>query len=90
MARTEIGYEHVMVEATVGDPADEILSYVDENESDLVVIATHGRSGLDRLLLGSVTERVLRRSPSPVFVVKPDRKSLVSGSATTAATSADE
>jgi nucleotide-binding universal stress UspA family protein len=77
MARTEIGYEHVMVDATVGDPASTILDYVDENEIDLVVLATHGRTGLDRMLLGSVTERVLRRSPSPVFVVKPDRKSLV-------------
>lgn len=82
MARTEIGYEHVMVEATVGDPADEILSYVDDNESDLVVIATHGRTGLDRILLGSVAERVLRQSPSPVFVAKPDRKSLVAGAET--------
>lgn len=79
LARTEIGYEHVMVEATAGDPADEILSHVDDNESDLVVIATHGRTGLDRILLGSVAERVLRRSEAPVFVVKPDRKSLVSG-----------
>lgn len=82
MARTEIGYEHVMVEATVGDPADEILRHVDDNESDLVVIATHGRTGLDRILLGSVAERVLRQSPTPVFVVKPDRKSLVSGAET--------
>ena len=89
MARTEIGYEHVMVQATVGDPADEILSYVEDNEIDLVVIATHGRTGLDRILLGSVAERVLRRSPTPVFVVKPDRKSLVSDSSTTAA-AADE
>lgn len=77
LAREEIGYEHVMVQATTGSPPHEILEYVDENEIDLVVIATHGRTGLDRVLLGSVTERVLRQSPTPVFVVKPGRKSLV-------------
>ena len=40
-------------------------------------IFERGRTGLERMLLGSVTERVLRRSPVPVFVVKPDRKSLL-------------
>jgi nucleotide-binding universal stress UspA family protein len=77
MARDEIGYEHIMVEATVGHPPSEILNYVDENEVDLIVIATHGRTGLERALLGSVTERVLRRSPVPTFVVKPTRTSLL-------------
>jgi nucleotide-binding universal stress UspA family protein len=77
MVREKIGYEHAMVEATVGHPVDGILEYVDSREIDLVVIATHGRTGLDRMMLGSVAERVLRRSPAPVFVVKPDRKSLV-------------
>ena len=77
IARDEIGYEHVMVSATTGSPSSEILDYVDENEVDLVVMATHGRTGLDHVLLGSVAERVLRQSPSPVFIVKPDRKSLV-------------
>lgn len=81
LAREEIGYEHVMIEATVGHPASSILDYVDANEIDLVVIATHGRTGLDRVLIGSVAERVLRQSPTPVFVVKPDRKSLLPSSA---------
>lgn len=77
LARDEIGYEHVMIQATVGHPATGILEYVEENEVDLIVIATHGRTGLDRMLLGSVTERVLRRAPTPVFVVKPNRRSLL-------------
>jgi nucleotide-binding universal stress UspA family protein len=85
LAREKIGYEHVMIEAQTGTPARKILEYVDENEIDLVVIATHGRSGIDRVLLGSVAERVLRQSPKPVFVVKPDRKSLVSPTAAEAA-----
>ncbi|MFB6231630.1 MAG: universal stress protein [Salinibacter sp.] len=87
LARETIGYEHVMIEARAGNPASEILDYTEENDVDLVVIATHGRTGLDRVLLGSVAERVLRRAPMPVFVVKPDRKSLVSSTpAETAAT----
>lgn len=85
MARDDIGYEHVMVEATTGYPSSEILDYVDENDVDLIVLATHGRTGLDHILLGSVAERVLRRSPKPVFVVKPDRKSLVPTKETSAA-----
>jgi nucleotide-binding universal stress UspA family protein len=77
MAHTEIGIEHAMVEATLGDPAGAILDYVEANEVDLVVLATHGRTGFNRFLIGSVAERVLRRSPTPVFVVSPDRKSLL-------------
>lgn len=77
LAHTEIGIEHAMVEATMGDPSMGILDYVDANEVDLVVIATHGRTGVDRFLIGSVAERVLRRSPTPVFVVPPGRKSLL-------------
>lgn len=77
IAREKIGYEHVMVEARSGRPYRTILDYIDENDVDLTVIATHGRTGVDRLLLGSVAERVLRQSPKPVFVVKPGRKSLV-------------
>lgn len=80
MAREKIGYEHVMVSATTGTPSNAILEYMDENDVDLVVMATHGRTGLDRVLLGSVTERVLRQSPTPIFVVKPGRKSLVPAS----------
>jgi nucleotide-binding universal stress UspA family protein len=77
MARSEVGYEDVQVSATIGYAPMTILDYVQENQIDLVVIATHGRAGLDRMLLGSVAERVIRQSPVPVFVVKPDRKSLV-------------
>ena len=78
LAREEIGIEHVVVEARTGYAPAAIGSYADETNADLVVIATHGRSGLDRLLMGSVTENVVRRARQPVFVVKPDAKSLVS------------
>jgi len=77
IAQEDIGYERVQVASTIGYAPMTILDYVQENEIDLVVIATHGRSGLDRMLLGSVAERVIRQSPVPVFVVKPDRKLLL-------------
>ncbi|GGN11037.1 universal stress protein [Halarchaeum nitratireducens] len=57
-------------EITEGDPADEILSYVADNAIDLVVMGTHGREGAARAVLGSTTERVLRRADVPVLVVR--------------------
>ncbi|MEF8864331.1 MAG: universal stress protein [Salinibacter sp.] len=77
LARTEIGYEHVVVQANVGYAPSTILDYAETNEVDLVVIATHGRTGLERMLLGSVAERVVRRAPAPVFTVKSFGKSLL-------------
>jgi len=53
-----------------GIPDEEILSYAEDNGIDVIVMGTHGRSGLDRVLLGSVTERVIRRSPVPVLTVR--------------------
>jgi nucleotide-binding universal stress UspA family protein len=77
MVKEEVGYEHVRVESVAGYPATTILDYIDEHDIDLVAIATHGRTGLDRLLLGSVAEKVVRRAACPVFTVKAYGKSLV-------------
>ena len=55
-----------------GSPAREITTYAAENPADIVVMGTHGRSGMDRLLLGSVAERVVRSSPVPVLTVRVD------------------
>ncbi|WP_311170511.1 universal stress protein [Halobellus ordinarius] len=57
---------------TTGIPQDEIRSLVAETDADVVVMGTHGRSGLDRYLLGSVTERIVRQSPVPVLTVRAD------------------
>lgn len=54
----------------VGDPFDGILSYADEHHVDLIVIGTHGRTGLAHVLLGSVAEHVVRTSPCPVLTVR--------------------
>ncbi|MBI3967484.1 MAG: universal stress protein [Chloroflexi bacterium] len=54
-----------------GDAAEEILTEVDEQEIDLVVMATHGRSGLSRALIGSVAQQVLAKSSVPVLLIRP-------------------
>jgi nucleotide-binding universal stress UspA family protein len=52
-----------------GEPAERIADAATDLGADLVVIATHGRRGLERMLLGSVAEKVVRRSPVPVLVI---------------------
>ncbi len=56
--------------AAEGDCADVILDEVREHKADVVVMGTHGRTGVKRLLLGSVAERVIRRADVPVLVVR--------------------
>lgn len=55
-----------------GTPFVEIVRYARENAVDLIVAATHGRSGLSHLLLGSVAEKVIRKAPCPVLTVRPE------------------
>lgn len=59
----------VAVTLTSESPAREIAHYASEHKVDLVVIGTHGRSGLSRLLIGSVAEKVVRLAPCPVLTV---------------------
>lgn len=59
-----------------GDPSSTIADYAEEYGVDLVVMATHGRRGLERFLLGSVTERVINATEVPVLTVTPDEQSL--------------
>jgi nucleotide-binding universal stress UspA family protein len=57
-------------ELVVGSPGRAIVEYVADHDVDHVVMGSHGRSGLSRLILGSVAERVLRRAPATVTVVR--------------------
>ncbi|GAB6877761.1 universal stress protein [Halorubrum gandharaense] len=68
-AAEEAGVENVTT-VTTGTAYRSISEYVDENDIDMVVMGTHGRKGLDRYLLGSVTERVVRTSEVPVLTVR--------------------
>ncbi len=60
----------------VGHTAGEIARLAEEKDADLVVSATHGRSGLKRLVLGSVTERLMRTLPCPLLVVRSPEQNL--------------
>ncbi|WP_017872594.1 universal stress protein [Candidatus Caldatribacterium saccharofermentans] len=62
--------ESVNLEVVVGDPAEEIARFAEENGADLIVMGTHGRTGLAGILLGSVTVGVIRKTCIPVMVVK--------------------
>ena len=54
-----------------GDPATEILKTIETEDVDMVIMATHGRKGLEHVILGSVAENMVRKSPVPVMTVNP-------------------
>ena len=53
-----------------GTPADEILKVAENNKCDLILMGTHGRTGIGRLLMGSVAEQIVRKATCPVLTVK--------------------
>ena len=63
--------EPVMVRISVSDVASEILECAEGNEVDLIIMTTHGRSGISRWAFGSVTDKVIRHAKVPVLVVPP-------------------
>ena len=69
----EIATDHdgsVERETVVGSPGTEIVAVAETDAVDHIVVGSHGRSGASRVLLGSVAERVVRRAPVPVTVVR--------------------
>jgi nucleotide-binding universal stress UspA family protein len=70
--RKEIDVETVLLE---GHPADELIRYAEGERMDIVIMGTVGKTGLDRLLMGSVTGNVARHSKVPVMVVREKCKS---------------
>lgn len=56
-----------------GDPADRIVDYISSEDIDMVVMGTHGRKGLEKILLGSVAAEVVSRSTAPVITINPYR-----------------
>ncbi len=65
----EVGYV-VRIEAHFGDPAQRIIEFVSDEDIDMVAMTTHGRTGLGRIVLGSVAERVLRGVTVPVLLLR--------------------
>jgi len=73
-AKTHLeAYSACKIKVVQGDPAQEILSYVDAEMIDLVIIGTHGRKGLDWVLFGSVADNVVKMSSAPVLSINPYR-----------------
>lgn len=60
---------HALVD---GSPKVEIVGYARKHDIDLIVLATHGRSGLSHVIIGSVAESVVRTAPCPVLTVRPE------------------
>ena len=71
-ALTAAGYT-IKAKAEIGDAFEQILTYARTAGIDLIAMATHGRSGFSKLVLGSVAERVVHESPVPVLVVRPEK-----------------
>jgi len=67
----KIPFEHKLL---VGDPATAIVETAEKDDADLIVLGTHGRTGLTRLLMGSVAEAVVRRAKCPVVTIKQAAK----------------
>jgi nucleotide-binding universal stress UspA family protein len=65
---------NVSIKAVVGNPAEEILRYIEAESVSMVVMGTHARSGLERVFFGSVADRVVKSSPVPVLSVNPHKK----------------
>ena len=76
---TKLPADRTKTTAIVGTPVDQILAYVSAEHIDLVVLGTHGRGLVGHLLLGSVAERIVRRSPVPVLTVHGEARTTVAG-----------
>jgi nucleotide-binding universal stress UspA family protein len=63
-------YREIQVDVEIGDPGYRIAEFAQRNGAELIVVSSHGRTGLAHMLLGSVAERVLRLSHCPVLVIR--------------------
>jgi nucleotide-binding universal stress UspA family protein len=70
-SRETIGKIQIILDVSLGGPSKEILDYADAKNVDLILMTTHGRSGVSRWALGSVTDRVVSHSKVPVLAIPP-------------------
>lgn len=68
--RVNLGNTKVSTEIVTGNPADNLADYATDSKADLIIIATHGRSGVSRWVWGSVSDRILRSACVPVLMVR--------------------
>ena len=67
------GLVEIRQKVELGHPAANILEMAEREGIDLIVMSTHGRTGIDHMLMGSVTEKVVARAPCPVLTIPPRR-----------------
>jgi nucleotide-binding universal stress UspA family protein len=81
-ADPSVPYTHRL---TMGDPAGEIVRIAADEHAEMIVLGTHGRTGMTRLLMGSVAEAIVRRAPCPVLVYRETAEQLARQKATATA-----
>jgi nucleotide-binding universal stress UspA family protein len=67
-------YARLKIHCSIGDPGAEIADYATSVRANMIIMPSHGRSGLGRLLMGSVAERVLRLADCPVLILRKPKK----------------
>ncbi|MCF8067043.1 MAG: universal stress protein [Desulfobacterales bacterium] len=65
------GFKNTVVKVIPGDISEEILSYCDTENIDMLIMGTHGRKGMDKILFGSVADRITKMATVPVFLINP-------------------
>jgi nucleotide-binding universal stress UspA family protein len=70
-------YERVVTKVFFGNPWPSVCSYAKDNDIDLIIVTTHGRTGLGHVLIGSTAERIVQHAPCPVLTVKHREKDFV-------------
>jgi nucleotide-binding universal stress UspA family protein len=63
--------QNVEAKVLVGDVAEEIIRHAEESKMDMIIMGTHGYKGLEKVMFGSVAEKVVRSSPCPVLTINP-------------------
>jgi nucleotide-binding universal stress UspA family protein len=69
----DFGISNIKIHILEGYPGDEIVKLAKKTQTDLIIMSTHGRSGLGRVLMGSVADQVIHQSHCPVLVVRPKK-----------------
>ena len=67
---------HFTHRLTMGDPASEVVRMATDENAEMIILGTHGRTGMTRLLMGSVAEAIVRRAPCPVLVYRETAEKL--------------
>ena len=66
-----VGNKNIEAKVLVGDVGEEIIRHAEESGMDMIVMGTHGYKGLEKVMFGSVAEKVVRSSPCPVLTINP-------------------